>query len=89
MDIERMILNEIETAKAKYDVFNSTHEAYAVLKEEIEEFWELVKQKNKKGSDKSTEALEKKQQMIHELTQIAAIAQRAIDELKKDEIKWI
>jgi len=73
------ILKESETSKEKYGHFNSTHEVYGVLIEEVEEFLELVKSKEPGRSEK----------MQHELVQIAAVAIRAAGELKNDEIKWI
>lgn len=88
-DLYSTIKEEAETAQNKYGHFNSTHEAYGVLKEEVEEFWQVVKEKNKKGNDTTTEALSKKRKMIHELTQVAAIAIRTIEELENNKIKWI
>ena len=91
--IEKVSL-EIQTAKEKYGPFNSTHEVYGVLAEEIHEFFDLVKTKTL--SNKSNDPFEhyasemgKGPDMIKELTQIAAIALRAIDELEHNEIKWI
>jgi hypothetical protein len=83
------IEKELTEAREKYGAFNSTHEAYAVLIEEVNELWDVIKEKNKAGNDNSIEALEKKQKMIHELIQIAAIAQRTIEELENNQIKWI
>lgn len=74
------INQEMESARNIYGAFHSTHEIYAVLQEEVEEFWELVREKPNK---------EKSQGMIKELTQIVAIAQRAINELQNDEIKFV
>jgi hypothetical protein len=57
---------EMRKARVKYRPFNSTHEGYAVIKEELDELWELVK-KNKgyKINDP---------RMIKECVQIAAMA---------------
>ena len=89
-DIEKVSL-EIQQSKDKYDCFNSTHEVYGVLIEEVDEFWELVKRQTLKSDDPMWfESLRaKKLSMIHELTQIAAISLRAIDELRHDKIKWV
>lgn len=46
MTIQSRIQQEKETARKKYGAFNSTHEAYGVLKEEVEEFWDSVKHKS-------------------------------------------
>lgn len=90
----KTIEQEKQEAESKYGHFNSTHEVYAVLLEEVDEFWELVKTSTIKDEDqptwRSASFLEaKKDQMIHELTQIAAIAQRAITELENNQIRWI
>ncbi len=83
------IETELKEAQVKYGYFNSTHEVYAVLKEEVEEFWDVVKEKNLSGADKTPEGLSKKEGMVKELIQVAAIAIRAIDELENNEIRWI
>ncbi|MHB8361765.1 MAG: hypothetical protein ACYDAO_03365 [Thermoplasmataceae archaeon] len=47
--IDDSIINEIEveklSARNKYGVFKSKHEAYAVILEELDEFWESIKKK--------------------------------------------
>jgi hypothetical protein len=91
------LANEIQTAREKYGPFNSTHEVYGVLIEEVEEFFDLVKIRNYspdmfdgKAKKELQESLDnKKRNMIHELMQIAAISLRAIDELEHDQIKWV
>ena len=85
----KTIEEEKQEAYEKYGHFNSTHEVYGVLMEEVEEFWELVRMKpiddagifelSKEGKLKA---------MIAELTQIAAIAERTINELENNKIKW-
>ena len=65
--------------------------------EEVGEFFDEVKKKtfakdvfnNENFEDIEVITLEKKQRMIDELTQIAAVSLRAIDELRHDKIKWI
>lgn len=52
--------------------YNSSHEAYAVLQEEVDEFWGEV---CKKSSERSPGA------MRAELIQVAAVAMRAIKDL--------
>lgn len=61
--------NEFTFASQKYDRFNSAHEGYAVLKEELDELWEEVRKKREKRSVK---------QMRRECVQIAAMAVRFI-----------
>jgi len=82
----KTIKQEKEEAREKYGHFNSTHEVYAVLLEEVDEFWELVRQK---PQIRTIVGYKKKENMVHELTQIAAIAQRAIEELENNQIRWI
>ncbi len=82
-----IIANEIQTTREKYGYFNSTHEVYGVLIEEVEEFFEVVKTGNYKNDDQ--EKWVKVDRMKSELTQIAAIALRAIDELEHSKINWI
>ena len=41
------VLEELGRAPAKFPSFNSAHEGYAVLLEEIDELWEEIKQKEK------------------------------------------
>lgn len=43
--IFEQIKAEYEHACTKFPPFNSCHEGYAVLKEELDELWEIVKQK--------------------------------------------
>ena len=92
-DIEKVSL-EIQQAREKYGYFNSTHEVYGVLIEEVAEFFEIVKRKtlsNNPSEPFESYAVEmgKTPDMINELTQIAAISLRAIDELRHNKIKWI
>ena len=88
--IEKVSL-EIQTAKEKYGPFHSTHGVYGVLAEEIQEFFDVVKEKpihqNEFMASEKTES--KANRMIQELIQIAAISLRAIDELEHDQIKWV
>ena len=84
--IKDRIDKEMDTAFTKYGAFNSTHEVYGVLIEEVDEFFELVKIKADYKGVKNEVIIG---QMISELTQIAAIAQRAIKELEANQIKWV
>lgn len=73
LDMDRIsnsVLNELEKAISKHKKMNSPHEAYAVLLEEMDEFWDEVK---KQTHNKSL--------MYKELLQISAMAQRAIIDL--------
>lgn len=63
------VLFEYERACDQFTGFHSMHEGYAVITEEVDELWELVRQKNshKKGAKGRQECI-----------QIAAMAIRMI-----------
>jgi len=42
-EIFERIVEEIDRARQKHPPFHSNHEAYAVIKEEFEEWWDSVK----------------------------------------------
>ena len=66
-----IVYNELKKAREKHPQgMRSGHEAYAVILEEVDEFWELVK------ADSSPE------KMLHEIKQIAAMCQRAAEDLE-------
>ncbi len=93
MTIHQRIQKEIKQAEEKYGSFNSTHEAYGVLKEEVEEFWELVKNKKQRikvsGECRKVYFFSKSDLMISELIQIAAVAIRTAKELEENKIKHV
>lgn len=62
---------ELARAKAMYAPITTHHEAYAVLLEEIDEYWLEVKLKNKNLG-----------RMYAELVQVAAVAQRIVEDLE-------
>jgi len=64
---------ELTEAIVKFDTFNSFHEGYAILKEEVDELWEEIK--NKKQS---------KNKIRIEAIQVAAMAIRLIYDLIKE-----
>ena len=70
------LLQAIETeynmASSKYPAFHSTHEGYAVLKEEVDELWDMVK---------ANKGIEGNEAMKREAIQIAAMALRFINDL--------
>ena len=61
---------ECESATEQYGAFNSAHEGYAILLEEMDELWEIVKMKQK---DPNRNYL-----MPPEAIQVAAMAIRLI-----------
>jgi hypothetical protein len=72
MNIYTDIQAELTRAREKNSTFNSAHEGYAVILEELDELWEEVR---KKRSDRDTN------KMIEECTQIAAMAVRFIQDI--------
>ena len=60
---------ELQRAEKHGSTFNTLHEAWAVLYEEVDELWEIVKQKQRKRSNSATR---------EELVQIAAMAIKAL-----------
>lgn len=70
------LFNEIEAeynkAISKYPKFHSTHEGYAVIKEEVDELWDLVK------ADK---CINGHAAMKKECIQIASMAVRFVEDL--------
>jgi hypothetical protein len=66
-DLLYLIQAECDRARQKHPPFHSTHEAYAVILEELEEWWDSVKE------DKPDDA---------ELMSVAAMAILAIVELR-------
>ena len=39
----KLVINELDSAIEKFPLFNSSHEGYAVLKEEVDELWDEIK----------------------------------------------
>ena len=42
-EVVGLVLEELDRATAKFGTFNSTHEGYAVILEELDEMWDEVK----------------------------------------------
>ena len=63
---------ELARAQTLYPPLHSAHEAYAVLAEELDEFWDQVR---------TQDVLRDRTAMLAELVQIAAMAQRAAEDL--------
>lgn len=70
--VSALTVGEIARVRAKYKPFNSAHEAYGVLAEEVDEFWDEVKKRR---------TLRSPERMREELIQIAAVAIRAVVDL--------
>lgn len=66
------VREEIERARSKYKPLATLHEGYAVLLEEVDEFWDMVKLKPSQ---------QKSGEIYNELVQIAAMAQRCAEDV--------
>jgi NTP pyrophosphatase (non-canonical NTP hydrolase) len=74
------VLNEYERAISIHKKFNSRHEGFAVLLEEVDELWDEVKKNQKKHPELS-------QTIRKEAIQVAAMALRFVQDctIKPDE----
>jgi hypothetical protein len=70
-DIETEVVAELIAASHAHGSFNSAHEGYAVLKEEVDELWDEIKRK-----ERSPAAMRK------EAVQVAAMALRFLYDLR-------
>jgi len=69
---QTLVFHELESARAKFERMHSAHEAYAVILEELDEFWDQVRLRDSARS---------RERMLNELVQVAAMAERAADDL--------
>lgn len=74
-EILKEILAEFQYAKTKFAPFNNSHEGYAVIKEELDELWDEIK--NNKFPTSSM------RNQREEAIQVAAMAIRFIKMLDK------
>lgn len=66
------VVKELEKATEKFPPMNSAHEGFAILKEEVDELWEVVRQK---ASERDVA------KMRAEAVQVAAMAIRFIGDV--------
>ena len=66
-ELDQEIRLEMQRAFHKWGPYHNTHELYAVLLEEVEEFWESVR---------------RNEPDFHELLQVVAVAKRGIIEFR-------
>lgn len=45
-EVVALVLAELDRATAKFGTFNSGHEGYAIIKEEVDELWNEIKANN-------------------------------------------
>lgn len=82
-DAMRLVDRERVAASNKYPPFNSSHEGYAVMAEEVDELWDEVKRNPHKApwslqDDKVYNVRKHKEMMRAEAVQVAAMAIRFI-----------
>ena len=77
MEVYEAVSKEVETAQQNWPPFNSAHEAYGVLAEEVDELWEHVKTNQKR---RDLPAMKK------EAIQVAAMAIRFAIEVCSEEV---
>ncbi len=79
-EFAKMVRAELIAARAKFQTTDISrrhlpHYYYAVILEELEEFWELVR------ADAAEKHPDGKLKMLRELIQVAAMAQRAAEDM--------
>ena len=73
----KLVKEELKRARAKHpEPLNSVHESYAVIMEELDEFWDEAKGQNTTRSNSV---------MLAELVQVAAMCQRAAEDVLHSE----
>ena len=73
VDIASAIFAEVERAKCHRDHFPSLHEAYAVILEELDEVWDIARQKRRERNEL---------ELRKELIQVAAMAVKALGSME-------
>lgn len=76
------IMQEYKRASNKFPPFNSAHEGYAVLQEEVDELWCAVKVNQTKYTNKRKLAIKT------EAIQVAAMAIRFLHDICGEEIDY-
>jgi hypothetical protein len=71
MTFKEMVKEELASARVKYSDQRSFHEGYAVILEELDEFWDEVKRYPRTHNTTT---------MLRELVQIGAMAQRTAED---------
>ena len=98
-DVTKLVNEEMERSMINHPLFNSTHEGYAVIKEEVEEadqelndvnnqlkrIWYFIKRDENVNRD-MTQLKIYAIRLAAESIQVAAMAQKFIDSFKEAEI---
>ena len=72
LDFNILQAEQLRRTREKHGPQHSLHEGYAILLEEVEEFWDEVKKKKSKRDPAG---------MLEELVQIASCAQKTAEDL--------
>ena len=78
MEILIDVVAELENAQTKFPPFNSAHEGYAILLEQVDELWEAVRLQYGASRDDA---------IRHEAVQVAAMALRFLIDVCEKEAK--
>lgn len=68
-----LVMQELKRLRQKNIIANGYHEAYGLILEEVDEFWEEVRKKSNKRNRVNA---------LKELTQIAALCEKCAEDLK-------
>lgn len=75
MNFNALVDVELERARSKFGPLHTAHEGYAVILEELDEFWDMVRLGQRYREPSA---------MLTELVQIAAMARRTAEDLELD-----
>jgi NTP pyrophosphatase (non-canonical NTP hydrolase) len=78
LDFRALVDKELKKARGKHKPQASIHEGYAILLEEVDEFWEHVRAKAEKRNYK---------ELLGELVQIASSAQKTAEDIVFPKLK--
>jgi len=73
--VTSLAINELKRATTIHGTFNSAHEGWAILKEEVDELWDLVKINPAKFKTED-ELTRHKKKILEEAIQVAAMGMR-------------
>lgn len=84
-------MDRVKEIQDKYGHYHSLHEAYGVMIEEVQEFFDVVKLPTlKEGDEIPFDGINhKKNRAISELNDIINVCNKTIQELENNQIKFI
>lgn len=85
--------NQVKEIQDKYGYYHSLYEAYGVMIEEVQEFFDIVKEptfyKEQIADNQKWTVNDKKSRAISELNDIINVCRKTIQELENNQIKFI